>query len=255
MMSLARPASGLAVVLASFALVASCSSPSTSAPPRLPGAAAKAAAAPEHAPLPTAGARPARKAPATFAQRPPPPTATAAMKGEPSGKSLAETRLVATTCEATSAEQIELTVKAMRAAVDASFKTWHDGQPDCWQQDREEFEFQKELQRSGSIGGHGRGFGYGGASLAGGSGPTVRSAMSDASFGRLSGSHASRSPAAPPGKSADGAPAKATSASGTNNQVASVDEADIVKTDGRYVYLAANGALRIVEALNPASSR
>jgi hypothetical protein len=30
-----------------------------------------------------------------------------------------------------------------------------------------------------------------------------------------------------------------------------VDEADIVKTDGRYVYLAINGALRIVEALKP----
>ncbi len=44
---------------------------------------------------------------------------------------------------------------------------------------------------------------------------------------------------------------KATSASGTNNQVVGVDEADIVKTDGRYVYLAANGALRIVEALKP----
>src|SRR5262249_42479070 len=34
-------------------------------------------------------------------------------------------------------------------------------------------------------------------------------------------------------------------------QVVGVDEADIVKTDGRYVYLAANGALRIVEAMNP----
>jgi hypothetical protein len=37
----------------------------------------------------------------------------------------------------------------------------------------------------------------------------------------------------------------------TNLQVAGVDEADIVKTDGRFVYLAANGALRIVEAINP----
>ncbi|HEY2369068.1 MAG TPA: beta-propeller domain-containing protein, partial [Polyangiaceae bacterium] len=37
----------------------------------------------------------------------------------------------------------------------------------------------------------------------------------------------------------------------TNNQVASVDEADIVKTDGRWVYLASNGALRIIEAMNP----
>jgi hypothetical protein len=46
-------------------------------------------------------------------------------------------------------------------------------------------------------------------------------------------------------------PAEAKSRSGTNNQVAGVDEADIVKTDGRFVYLAMNGALRIVEALKP----
>src|SRR6202034_842485 len=43
----------------------------------------------------------------------------------------------------------------------------------------------------------------------------------------------------------------AASASGTNNQVEGVDEADIVKNDGTYVYLASNGALRIVEALRP----
>src|SRR5690606_31971616 len=48
-----------------------------------------------------------------------------------------------------------------------------------------------------------------------------------------------------------GGPRRARVASGTNNQVAGVDEADIVKTDGRYVYIAANGALRIVEAMNP----
>jgi hypothetical protein len=34
----------------------------------------------------------------------------------------------------------------------------------------------------------------------------------------------------------------------TNNQVEGVDEADIVKTDGTYLYVAANGALRIVRA-------
>jgi hypothetical protein len=41
------------------------------------------------------------------------------------------------------------------------------------------------------------------------------------------------------------------SVSGTNNQVEGVDEADIVKNDGAYVYLAMNGALRIVEAMHP----
>jgi hypothetical protein len=40
--------------------------------------------------------------------------------------------------------------------------------------------------------------------------------------------------------------AQGKSASGTNNQVAGVDEADIVKNDGTYVYLASRGALRIV---------
>src|SRR5262249_23286696 len=37
----------------------------------------------------------------------------------------------------------------------------------------------------------------------------------------------------------------------TNNQVEGVDEADIVKDAGRYVYLAPTGALRIVEAEHP----
>jgi hypothetical protein len=43
----------------------------------------------------------------------------------------------------------------------------------------------------------------------------------------------------------------AASVSSTNNQVAGVDEGDIVKTDGAYVYVAANGALRILDGLRP----
>ncbi|MBA3391039.1 MAG: beta-propeller domain-containing protein [Deltaproteobacteria bacterium] len=35
---------------------------------------------------------------------------------------------------------------------------------------------------------------------------------------------------------------------GTNNQVAGVDEADFVKNDGQYIYLAQNGVLRIIDA-------
>ncbi len=35
---------------------------------------------------------------------------------------------------------------------------------------------------------------------------------------------------------------------GTNNQVAGVDEADFVKNDGQFIYLAQNGVLRIVDA-------
>ncbi len=44
---------------------------------------------------------------------------------------------------------------------------------------------------------------------------------------------------------------RATRASGTNDQVEGVDEADIVKNDGAYVYLATGRSLRIVEAMNP----
>lgn len=39
-----------------------------------------------------------------------------------------------------------------------------------------------------------------------------------------------------------------TQGTGTNNQVAGVDEADFVKNDGQHIYLAQNGGLRIVDA-------
>lgn len=45
-----------------------------------------------------------------------------------------------------------------------------------------------------------------------------------------------------------GATAAPTSVSETNNQVAGVDEADIVKTDGKYIYLTQGTELRIVTA-------
>jgi hypothetical protein len=48
---------------------------------------------------------------------------------------------------------------------------------------------------------------------------------------------------------------RATSASGTNNQVAGVDEADFVKNDGKYIYLAQNGVLRIVDAYPGSTAR
>jgi hypothetical protein len=43
-------------------------------------------------------------------------------------------------------------------------------------------------------------------------------------------------------------PSGPTTSTGTNNQVAGVDEADFVKNDGQYIYLAQNGVLRIVDA-------
>ncbi len=58
--------------------------------------------------------------------------------------------------------------------------------------------------------------------------------------------------AAPP-SAAGGAPSSdsgkgASQTSGTNNQVAGVDEADFVKNDKEYVYAVTNGALRIIKA-------
>ncbi len=56
------------------------------------------------------------------------------------------------------------------------------------------------------------------------------------------GSGGSTPPAAPSGND------KATSASGTNNQVVGVDEADFVKNDTKYVYVVSDGAFRIIDA-------
>jgi hypothetical protein len=47
----------------------------------------------------------------------------------------------------------------------------------------------------------------------------------------------------------------ASSYSTTNNQVEGVDEADFVKNDGGYIYLAASGAFQILDAWPPAEAR
>lgn len=54
--------------------------------------------------------------------------------------------------------------------------------------------------------------------------------------------------ASPPTGSGGGSRSSPSNTSGTNNQVKGVDEADFVKNDGHYIYLAQNGVLRIVEA-------
>ena len=237
-MALTRHSVFASSVLLGAGVLASCAAApgSGSRPPRSPGVA------------PTSAERVARHARPAVAQRPAPSQITTAMTGEPTGAAVNDARLVATTCEKASTEQIETRIKEMRAAVDQSFKDWHDGQPDCWAQSRQEAEYRKELQS-------------GGAYLHTGVGVLrMRSPSSDPMDFSSALSAASGKPAAAPPRAAsasssdkkgDAAPAAARTASGTNNQVASVDEADIVKTDGRYVYLAANGALRIVEALKP----
>src|SRR5205085_7910572 len=80
-------------------------------------------------------------------------------------------------------------------------------------------------------------------------GASLSDAMGSAS-GRAAPTTTPHAPPAPAEKMKKEA-SSATKYSGTNNQVASVDEADIVKTDGKYVYIASNGAFRIIEAMNP----
>jgi uncharacterized secreted protein with C-terminal beta-propeller domain len=141
------------------------------------------------------------------------------LPGEPTSTTLGEARLVASSCaslEAARARLAEQHIGEMRRAVDAELMRWAEEQPDCW---RTFHAIGESFRAGGGLSGTGQGFGAG--------------------HGRLSGSHKTS------------APRMARSASGTNDQIANVDEADIVKTDGRYVYFALNGALRIAEALEP----
>jgi len=151
------------------------------------------------------------------------------MAGEATAAKLDEARLVPTTCDALTTADNEALVAEMRAAVDAQFKAWHDAQPDCWAADREEHRWRMQ-EMDGDFGGAG---------------------VSVSSRGMSAVAGAAPAPVAR-GASKPSAGAKAAlRTSGTNNQVAGVDEADIVKTDGRYMYFATNGALRIAEALDP----
>jgi hypothetical protein len=52
----------------------------------------------------------------------------------------------------------------------------------------------------------------------------------------------------PPSPAPQSTSDSASNASGTNNQVANVDEADFVKNDTKYIYVVANGSLRIIDA-------
>ena len=204
-------------------LAASCTAPRPLRASRAPspsgtGAAVAAAVTPK---------RPQHKPAPAYPERHPQPGITTPMQGEPNDAALSQARLVTSTCENASNEEIEARVKEMRAAVDRSFKQWHDDQPACWEAMRQEYLWQKSKDGEGSVSA------YGHAALAGAAAPVAKPAPTVQAQTK---------------KDVAG---KARSASGTNNQVAGVDEADIVKTDGRYVYLAANGALRIVEALRP----
>ena len=162
----------------------------------------------------------------------PPPVVTTALPGEPTGAKLDQSRLSPSSCNDYKARRkamADAAVAKMRQAVADSFREWHDAQPRCWAEDRERDAERRRLQDSF---GAGVGQGMGLASVGG----VAYGAGSSPGAGGRGGSVEARS---------------ASSYSRTNTQVASVDEADMVKTDGRYVYFAVNGALRIAEALNP----
>jgi hypothetical protein len=193
--------------------------------------------------------------PKTFPEHKPALGIATTMKGDPDPKAmLKESHLIASTCEKAKTEDIDARLKEMREAVAASYKTWHDGQPQCWEDMRQNYLWQKQMEKEAARGAMwgdaiGDAFGVGGLGLSGvGQGGGGRGEGiglgSVGTIGRAAGTQSSV------GYGSAGA-AKAGKYSGTNNQVATVDEADIVKTDGRYVYFAANGALRIVEAMNP----
>ncbi|WP_394836579.1 beta-propeller domain-containing protein [Pendulispora rubella] len=218
------------------AVVVSCA-PSGHAPPGASGVAAPAEVAiakVEPPAVATATAPPSRfvhRPRPPVPQRPPPPVVMAAMAGEPSP---ATSRLESASCAKAASEDREARVQAMRAEVDRAFGQWRRNKESC---QARRYSKRSSLEMD--------------APEPPRSVPVPTTAMPKP----LSEGHASMAidAAAPQGTGApkQEAPAKAGRASGTNNQVAGVDEADIVKNDGRYVYFAANGALRIAEALQP----
>lgn len=231
-----RRASLAACLLAAWAVTSSCVRSKAPAPTVQPES---SAAAVEQPPDPKALAEVLPPS----SPRSPPPKVTAPMQGEPAAKTLAEAKLVASSCA--DQERIErdlaaARIQAMRREVDASFRRWAEAQPGCWEQ----YRWKPPVMRSyrggaGGLGlsgigegGGGRGEGIGLGSI----GTIGHGSGSGSGFGSGTGRAAHR-------------PRKAASTSGTNNQVAGVQEADIVKTDGTYVYVVMNGALHVIEAL------
>lgn len=204
-----------AIAIGSLVLVASCH---TTRSPR------EVVSPTAHASPPAPSAAPS--AAPTAAWIVPPLGIKTPMPGEPDRAALAAARLIAVGCERNQGEvnaRVNRQLAEMRAAVAASYASWKD-QPRCDERGRTWGDGIGSAYGAGGLGLSGVGEGGGGRGEGIGLG----------SMGSV-------------GRSAD----RAKSASGTNNQVAGVDEADIVKNDGAYVYIATGGALRIVEALRP----
>lgn len=167
----------------------------------------------------------------TAPETPAPTLVETPMAHEPA--SLAEMQLVASSCE-DDAKKTEDLVAHMKEEVDKHLEDWKEAQPNCWAESARGSMWSSSLgdaYGSGGLGMSGVGVGGGGRGEGIGLG----------SIGTIGHGAGSSSPA----------PKRASSTSKTNTQVEGVDEADLVKTDGTYLYLASNGALRIVEALRP----
>ncbi len=237
------PLSPRALIALSVSLVLAPLMGVACAPTSLPQRSAASATGTGHAPpAPSTAAPPATVAP--VAARTPPPKITAAMPGDPEAAALSEARLVGSSCTDFATRRNSLAdgrLRRMHDELDASYQSWREQQPECWAEYRRQAEEARRPPlrlRSG----------FGGLAALGSSGAGYGVGMG--SVGSV-GHGAGTGSASPPVRAQQLAPASASSHSGTNNQLASVDEADLVKTDGKYVYLALNGALRIVEAMNP----
>lgn len=161
----------------------------------------------------------------------PAPGVVTPLDGSSAGAELDAARLETGTCESSRAaayRQAKPLIREMNEAVERRYQAYVSYLPECWRQYRENAEYWKAVRAGRGFtlsgigeggGGFGTGIGLGSIGTIGhGGAPDVRGALS---------------------------------MSKTNTQVDEVDEADLVKTDGRYVYFSMNGALRIVEALNP----
>lgn len=185
---------------------------------------------------------PPEAAPATAFSVPPIGVVTP-LAGSPSGNELAQASLAAGSCAATAEairERAAPLIEQMRREVDEEYQLYQENLPNCWEQYRENEEYWKGIKS-------GESYGQGGLGLVGigEGGGGVGEGIGLGSVGTLG--HGVAYGSAGTALSTRGAKSR----SGTNNQVADVDEADLVKTDGTYLYLTLNGALRIVEALRP----
>jgi hypothetical protein len=174
------------------------------------------------------------------------------MAGEPDANALGEVRLLPTACADLTGgmqTQKDALVSRMRAELVQAFASWKSAQKSCRTQVDRPKAVPRPVRRAGMGAGKGRGAmapsqrAY--APQAEAPPPPTDHAMKTSELAREDRKEKEAS-----GPARDGVRA-ASSASGTNNQVVGVDEADIVKNDGRYVYVVMNGALRIVEAMDP----